>query len=134
MKDLRIRMTQLREHAEKRAPWDLILVEDFELHQAIAEYSRNRPSVAAMQAITRAMREAYTYISRELYDKVVSDVSGIVEAICDRQPELAEQRMKAHIAYFYEDMMSNRKAELTRSALVSGSTESSHTRRSAAAG
>ncbi len=112
LQDLRNRLALLNEMARARASWAAFLAEDFKLHRAVTEYSKNRPSIATMKAITRAMNEAYTYISHGLYDKVLSDMGGIVEAICQRQPELAEKRMKAHIAYFYEDMMANRQARL----------------------
>src|SRR5512133_2787860 len=114
LQDLRNRLALLRELAAKTAPWDVFLAEDFNLHRVIADYSGNRPSVATMRAITSAMREAYTYISHGLYDKVLSDVGGVVEEICLRQPDVAEQRMRAHIAYFYEDMMANREANANR--------------------
>lgn len=107
LEDLRARMERLKSMASVGTPWSDFLAEDFALHHAISEYSRNRPSVATMKAITRAMRHAYTYISDGLYDRVIADVSGIVGAICDRQADLAEQKMKAHIRFFYEDMMTN---------------------------
>lgn len=110
--DLQERFRKLRIMAGERAPWADFLAEDFKLHQAVAEYSDNLPSVATMKAITRAMKEAYTYISHGLYDKVLEDIGGIVEAIARRDPRLAEQRMKAHIAYFNEDMMANRQARV----------------------
>lgn len=112
LRDLQARYQLLCDLAASKAPWPTFLAEDFNLHHAVAEYSRNRPSVAAMKAITLAMKEAYTYISHGLYDKVLADVGGLVEAICERNPELAEQRMKSHVAYFYEDMMANRSAKL----------------------
>ncbi len=107
LEDLKGRLRKLHAMARERAPWADFLAEDFKLHQAVAEYSDNLPSVATMKAITRAMKEAYTYISHGLYDKVLEDIGGIVEAIVERNPQLAEERMKAHIAYFNEDMMGN---------------------------
>ncbi len=100
----------LRSLADVGTPWGSFLAEEMKMHWAIAEYSRNRPSVATMQAITRAMKEAYTYISPGLYNKVISDMEDILDAIRLRNPALAEERMKAHIAFFNQDMMANRKA------------------------
>lgn len=109
--DLRSRMARLRQMASVSTPWANFLAEDFALHHAIAEYSRNRPSVATMKAITRAMQHAYSYISHGLYDRVLLDTGGIVEAICSGEAELAEERMKSHIRFFYEDMMANWRSE-----------------------
>lgn len=114
---LKARYDSLCAMAAARAPWAEFLALDFHIHQLVAEYSQNRPAVATMKAITRAMKEAYTYISHGLYDKVLADIGGIVEAVALRQPDLAEQRMKKHIAYFNEDMMANRHAQLSRPAL-----------------
>ncbi len=116
------RLRRLAELAEAATPWSIFLAEEMEFHWAVAECSGNRPSVATMKAITRAMREAYGFISPGLYQKVLSDMDGIFEAIRTRQPEVAEQRMKSHIAYFNDDMMANRsrsrQPQLTRYAIA----------------
>lgn len=108
------RLAKLRELAEARTPWATFLAEEMRFHWDVAECSGNRPSVATMKAITRTMKEAYSYISPGLYEKVLSDIESILEAIRDRRPELAEQRMKTHIAYFNDDMMANRTRSLPR--------------------
>lgn len=104
--------------ATARTPWAVFLAQDFTIHQILADYSRNLPAVATMRAITRAMQDAYTYISHGLYDKVISDIGGIVEAVSNRRPDLAEERMKQHIAYFNKDMMANRQAKLSSTAAI----------------
>lgn len=104
------RLQTLRVLAGAGTPWSTFLAEEMQIHWAIAEYSGNRPSVATMQAITRAMMEAYTYISPGLYNKVIIDMEDILDAIRLRNPALAEERMKSHIAFFNQDMMANRKA------------------------
>ena len=106
------RLRKLEELAKASTPWEAFLAEEMKFHWAVAECSGNRPSVATMKAITRAMREAYSFISPGLYQKVLSDIGGIFEAIRSRQPEEAERRMKSHIAYFNDDMMANRNRSL----------------------
>ena len=102
------RLEELRELAARKTPWAVFLAEEMKFHWCVAEQSGNRPSLATMKAITRAMQEAYGFISPGLYDKVLSDIQEIFEAIRDRRPELAEDRMKRHIAFFNDDMMANR--------------------------
>lgn len=104
-------LRKLRALADVGTPWSFFLAEEMKIHWAVAEYSGNRPSVVTMQAITRAMQEAYTFISPGLYEKVISDFQAILEAIRLHDPALAEERMKAHIAFFNQDMMANRKAQ-----------------------
>ncbi|MHB8991455.1 MAG: FadR/GntR family transcriptional regulator [Chloroflexota bacterium] len=106
------RLSRLEELAAARTPWGAFLAEEMRFHWDVAEGSANRPSVATMKAITRAMEEAYRFISPGLYQKVLSDIRGIFEAIRNRQPEVAEQRMKSHIAYFNDNMMANRSRSL----------------------
>ena len=101
-------LARLRALADARTPWAEFLAEEVKFHWAVAEYSLNRPSVATMKAITRAMGEAYGYISPGLYDKVLSDIQAIFDAVRSHQPELAETRMKSHIAFFNDDIMRNR--------------------------
>lgn len=108
LKTLEQHVSNLRRLAAAKMPWPAFLAEERKFHWAVAEFSGNRPSFATMKAITRAMEEAYSYISPGLYDKVISDISDIYEAIRTRQPELAEERMKRHIAFFNNDMMANR--------------------------
>lgn len=101
------RLAKLKELAAARTPWATFLAEEMAFHWAIAEASGNRPSLSTMKAITRAMKDAYAYISPGLYEKILSDIGGIFEAIRAHQPEVAEERMKTHIAFFNDDMMSN---------------------------
>ncbi len=106
------RLGRLEELARAATPWGAFLAEEMKFHWSVAESSENRPSFATMKAITRAMQEAYSFISPGLYDKVLADIRDIFLAIRDRQPELAEERMKSHIAYFNDDMMANRTRSL----------------------
>jgi len=100
-------LEEVRRAANEGLPWQDFLAEERKIHAAIAEFSRNRPSAATMKAITRAMEEAYSYITPGLYDRVVEDMAGIVAAIRQRDPHLTEERMKIHIRFFNEDMVGN---------------------------
>ncbi len=102
------RLVRLRQLAAANTPWDQFLAEEMKFHWAVAECSGNRPSLVTMKAITRAMQEAYCYISQGLYERVLADIQEIFESIRDHRPEQAEQRMKTHIAFFNDDMMANR--------------------------
>ena len=106
------RLSSLERLAQAATPWGSFLAEEMKFHWDVAECSGNRPSIATMKAITRAMQEAYNFISPGLYHKVLSDIGGIFEAIRARQPEEAERRMKSHIAFFNDDMMANRDRSL----------------------
>lgn len=110
LRRLEERLARLRGLAEARTPWRVFLAEEMRFHWDVAECSGNLPSIATMKAITRAMEEAYSFISPGQYEKVLADLGGIIEAVNNRQPDLAEQRMKVHIGYFNDDMMANRTA------------------------
>ncbi len=114
LQQMEVRLRTLEELAASRTPWGTFLAEEMKFHCDVAELSGNRPSVATMKAITKAMKEAYGFISPGLYEKVLRDIGGIFEAIRSRQPDVAEQRMKSHIAYFNDDMMANRERSLRR--------------------
>ncbi|HEY8476068.1 MAG TPA: FadR/GntR family transcriptional regulator [Chloroflexota bacterium] len=104
---LRAIARRLHEMAAASYPWVPFFYQDIEFHLAVAEASGNPVALWVLRALADVLRGAFMAITPGLYERVVSDIQGILEAIEARDPELAAARMRAHISYFAEDMLHN---------------------------
>jgi GntR family L-lactate dehydrogenase operon transcriptional regulator len=93
-------------HEEHLRSGVLSASDDADFHRRIAESSRNRVLLAALDLIRHddEVTPALEYIRREMKGTVVSDHARILSAITARDPVAAEEAMVAHIDNVIRDV------------------------------
>jgi GntR family transcriptional regulator, transcriptional repressor for pyruvate dehydrogenase complex len=104
----RIRDEVRRLNADPDCPQRLIAEQDARFHAAVTRASRNRVSIAVMDGIMQAFRQALSYVPAGFAQRTYQDIRDFHDAIVARDAEWARRIMADHIQYFYELVLERR--------------------------
>ncbi len=104
----RIRDEVARLHAEGGDQQALISEQDARFHAAVARASRNRVSIAVMDGIMQAFRQALSYVPAGFARRTYEDLRDFHAAVAARDAERARRIMADHIRFFYELVLEHR--------------------------
>lgn len=88
-------------------PPDRFTDQDVAFHVAVAEASKNGPSVAVMNAIHSNLRELFHFIPAGHQEEIYQDLRDILECVKNGQPDEAAAKMQRHIAFYDQLMLEN---------------------------
>ena len=92
---------QLKKAVESGGTWDDVVNLDIAFHEGVASASHNQIRVAIMLAIHGVLHKSSIMIGRrdslDWRQKQAQDIDGIVEAIANRDEDLAFKLMKEHV-------------------------------------
>jgi GntR family transcriptional regulator, transcriptional repressor for pyruvate dehydrogenase complex len=103
-----IRDEVARLNADPDCPQSLIAEQDALFHAAVTRASRNRVSIAVMDGIMQAFRQALSYVPAGFAQRTYEDIRDFHDAVAARDAERARRIMADHIQYFYELVLERR--------------------------
>lgn len=80
----------------------LFYEQDYKFHQAIAKATHNRMVITTIEGITLSLRRYLTHADcpTELREKLIAQLYEIYEAIEQKKPDLAAEKMEQHLSLF----------------------------------